>query len=94
MRALNSESNELHQDYEARYGKLAAHGQPGMTDDTYGLEAETWDRGDGQPDARLLEEALHRILQISARPKGGLERAAPGCAPDAPDRGGGRHAVY
>ena len=32
--------------------------------DTYGLGAETWDRGDGQPDARLLEEALHRILQI------------------------------
>ena len=36
-----------------------------MTDDTYGLGAETRDRGDGQPDARLLEEVLHRILQIS-----------------------------
>ena len=36
-----------------------------MTNDTYRLGAGTWDRGDGQPDARLLEEALHRILQIS-----------------------------
>ncbi len=36
-----------------------------MTNDTYGLGAGTWNRGDGQPDARLLEEALHRILQVS-----------------------------
>ena len=50
------------------------HGQPGMTDDTYGLGAEPWDRGDGQPDARLLEEALHRILQISDPAEIGLWR--------------------
>ena len=28
VRALNSESNELRQDYEARYGKLAATDRP------------------------------------------------------------------
>ena len=38
-----------------------------MTDDgieNYGAEAQTWNRGDGQPDPRLLDEALTRILQV------------------------------
>jgi len=36
-----------------------------MTDDTTRrvAEAETWDRGDGQPEPRLLDEALNRILE-------------------------------
>ncbi len=38
-----------------------------MTDDgmeNHGANTGTWNRGDGQPDPRLLDEALTRILQV------------------------------